>query len=204
MPIVRGSVCKYEQMTERETAEPSIALAPWPLPGAPPAGARPEHRQAEGRVLQPVLRVLAEVKKQGSRRDEGHRGAAAHDGKYRQASAPRSSSMKLGGGDPATWASQSVVQSNEGFPDKSRLVEPQGQRVRGAASLRARAATDGNCDPHVMDILAGKGAGNVARSPGPVRHARPRVRPGRRVGRAGHAVGHSQVTRSGGLKGGSR
>jgi carbohydrate-binding DOMON domain-containing protein len=64
---------------------------------------------------------------------------------------------ELGGGDPATWGFQVVVQSNEGFPDKSDLLSRKVNEFEG--QHRFGGGNDGNCDPHVMDILAGKGAG---------------------------------------------
>ena len=45
---------------------------------------------------------------------------------------------QLGGGDPSQWGYQVVMQSNEGFPDRQRPADPQGQRVRGPAPLRRR------------------------------------------------------------------
>jgi len=64
---------------------------------------------------------------------------------------------ELGGGDPATWGYQVVVQSNEGFPDKSDLLSRKVNEFEG--QHRFGGGNDGDCDPHVMDILAGKGEG---------------------------------------------
>jgi carbohydrate-binding DOMON domain-containing protein len=64
---------------------------------------------------------------------------------------------ELGGGDPATWSYQVVVQSNEGFPEKSDLLTRKVNEFEG--QHRFGGGNDGNCDPHVMDVLAGKGAG---------------------------------------------
>jgi carbohydrate-binding DOMON domain-containing protein len=63
----------------------------------------------------------------------------------------------LGGGDPKTWGYQVVVQSNEGFPDKGDLLTRKVNEFEG--QHRFGGGNDGNCDPHVMDILAGKGEG---------------------------------------------
>jgi len=63
----------------------------------------------------------------------------------------------LGGGDPSKWGYQVVVQSNEGFPDKSDLLTRKVNEFEG--QHRFGGGNDGNCDPHVMDILAGKGEG---------------------------------------------
>lgn len=64
----------------------------------------------------------------------------------------------LGGGDPATWGYQVVVQSNEGFPDKTDLLTRKVNEYEG--QHRFGGGSDYNCDPHVMDVLAGKGAGS--------------------------------------------
>lgn len=64
---------------------------------------------------------------------------------------------ELGGGDPATWGYQVVVQSNEGFPDKSDLLSRKVNEFEG--QHRFGGGNDSDCDPHAMDILAGKGEG---------------------------------------------
>jgi carbohydrate-binding DOMON domain-containing protein len=64
---------------------------------------------------------------------------------------------ELGGGDPATWGYQVVVQSNEGFPDKADLLSRKVNEFEG--QHRFGGGNDGDCDPHTMDILAGKGEG---------------------------------------------
>jgi hypothetical protein len=51
-----------------------------------------------------------------------------------------------------------IVQSNEGFPDKTSVLcrnvnEYEGQHRFGGGN-------DGDCDPNVMDVLAGKGVGD--------------------------------------------
>lgn len=63
----------------------------------------------------------------------------------------------LGSGDPATWGYQVVVQSNEGFPAKTDLLTRKVNEFEG--QHRFGGGNDGDCDPHVMDILAGKGEG---------------------------------------------
>ena len=63
----------------------------------------------------------------------------------------------LGGGDPSKWGYQVVMQSNEGFPDKGDLLNRKVNEFEG--QHRYGGGHDGNCDPHVMDILAGKGEG---------------------------------------------
>ncbi len=59
---------------------------------------------------------------------------------------------ELGGGDPATWRYQVVVQSNEGFPEKTDLLTRKVNEFEG--QHRFGGGNDYNCDPHVMDILA--------------------------------------------------
>jgi hypothetical protein len=64
---------------------------------------------------------------------------------------------ELGGGDPTKWGYQVVMQSNEGFPDKADLLTRKVNEFEG--QHRFGGGNDGNCDPHVMDILAGHGEG---------------------------------------------
>ena len=66
----------------------------------------------------------------------------------------------LGEGDPAKWGYQVVVQSNEGFPDKADLLTRTVNEFEG--QHRFGGGTDGDCDPHVMDVLAGKGTGDAS------------------------------------------
>jgi len=63
----------------------------------------------------------------------------------------------LGGGDPSKWGYQVVVQSNEGFPDKNDLLTRNVNEFEG--QHRFGGGNDGDCDPELMDILAGKGEG---------------------------------------------
>lgn len=63
----------------------------------------------------------------------------------------------LGEGDPATWGYQVVMQSNEGFPADTDLLTRKVNEFEG--QHRFGGGTDYDCDPHVMDILAGKGEG---------------------------------------------
>ncbi|MCB1052015.1 MAG: hypothetical protein H6510_07525 [Acidobacteria bacterium] len=66
---------------------------------------------------------------------------------------------ELGGGDPATWGFQVVVQSNEGFPDKTDLLTRKVNEFEG--QHRFGGGDDSDCDPHVMDILAGSAKGDA-------------------------------------------
>jgi len=67
---------------------------------------------------------------------------------------------ELGGGDPSQWGYQVVVQSNEGFPAKTDLLTRKVNEYEG--QHRFGGGTDGDCDPHVMDVLAGAGAGEAS------------------------------------------
>jgi carbohydrate-binding DOMON domain-containing protein len=64
----------------------------------------------------------------------------------------------LGAGDPGTWGYQVVMQSNEGFPSDGDLMTRKVNEYEG--QHRFGGGNDGECDPHVMDVLAGKGAGD--------------------------------------------
>jgi carbohydrate-binding DOMON domain-containing protein len=61
------------------------------------------------------------------------------------------------GGDPSTWGVQVIMQSNEGFPAKTDLLTRKVNEFEG--QHRFGGGTDYDCDPHVMDILAGKAMG---------------------------------------------
>jgi carbohydrate-binding DOMON domain-containing protein len=63
----------------------------------------------------------------------------------------------LGGGDPAAWRYQVVMQSNEGFPRKEDLLTRLVNEYEG--QHRFGGGTDYDCDPHLMDVLAGKAEG---------------------------------------------
>jgi len=57
----------------------------------------------------------------------------------------------LGEGDPAKWGYQVVMQSNEGFPAKTDLLTRKVNEYEG--QHRFGGGNDGDCDPHVMDVL---------------------------------------------------
>jgi carbohydrate-binding DOMON domain-containing protein len=63
----------------------------------------------------------------------------------------------LGGGDPTKWRYQVVMQSNEGFPAPGDLLTRKVNEFEG--QHRFGGGNDGDCDPHVMDVLAGQGKG---------------------------------------------
>jgi carbohydrate-binding DOMON domain-containing protein len=64
----------------------------------------------------------------------------------------------LGSGDPTKWGYQVVVQSNEGFPAATDLLTRKVNEFEG--QHRFGGGNDGDCDPHVMDCLAGSGTGD--------------------------------------------
>ena len=68
------------------------------------------------------------------------------------------SKKDLGDGDVTKWGYQVLVQSNEGFPDKSDVLTRKVNEFEG--QHRFGGGNDGECDPHVIDLLAGKGAGD--------------------------------------------
>jgi len=64
----------------------------------------------------------------------------------------------LGEGDIARWGYQVIMQSNEGFPDKTDLLTRKVNEYEG--QHRFGGGNDGDCDPHVVDALAGKAVGD--------------------------------------------
>lgn len=66
---------------------------------------------------------------------------------------------QLGGGDPSKWGYQVVMQSNEGFPDGKDMLTRKVNEYEG--QHRFGGGTDSDCDPHAIDILAGKGTGDA-------------------------------------------
>ncbi len=64
----------------------------------------------------------------------------------------------LGDGDLSRWGFQVVMQSNEGFPDKTDLLTRKVNEYEG--QHRFGGGNDADCDPHVMDVLAGKAVGD--------------------------------------------
>ncbi|HSP77962.1 MAG TPA: glucodextranase DOMON-like domain-containing protein [Myxococcaceae bacterium] len=71
-----------------------------------------------------------------------------------------SASIDLDGleGDPSQWGFQVLVQSNEGFPSGNDLMTRKVNEYEG--QHRFGGGNDGDCDPHVVDLLAGEGKGD--------------------------------------------
>ena len=64
---------------------------------------------------------------------------------------------ELGGdGNVDGWGYQVVMQSNEGFPAESDLLSRKVNEYEG--QHRFGGGNDGDCDPHVIDLLEGPGA----------------------------------------------
>jgi carbohydrate-binding DOMON domain-containing protein len=63
-------------------------------------------------------------------------------------------------GDPSTWRFQVLVQSNEGFPSGKDLLTRKVNEYEG--QHRFGGGNDGECDPHVIDLLAGEGKGEAS------------------------------------------
>jgi carbohydrate-binding DOMON domain-containing protein len=64
----------------------------------------------------------------------------------------------IGAGDVTKWGYQVLMQSNEGFPAPTDLLTRKVNEYEG--QHRFGGGTDGDCDPHVMDVLAGNGVGD--------------------------------------------
>jgi carbohydrate-binding DOMON domain-containing protein len=63
-------------------------------------------------------------------------------------------------GDPSQWGFQVVVQSNEGFPAGNDLLTRKVNEYEG--QHRFGGGSDGECDPHAIDVLAGAGKGEAS------------------------------------------
>ena len=68
------------------------------------------------------------------------------------------SKKELGDGDITKWGYQVLMQSNEGFPDKTDVLTRKVNEYEG--QHRFGGGNDGDCDPHVIDVLAGKAVGD--------------------------------------------
>ncbi len=106
---------------------------------------------------QPAGRVRAEVKQKAADLASGIVVPNEVIGKGRTVSATVDK-KDLGEGDIAKWGYQVIVQSNEGFPDKTDLLTRKVNEYEG--QHRFGGGNDGDCDPHVIDVLAGKAVGD--------------------------------------------
>ncbi|WP_434384241.1 glucodextranase DOMON-like domain-containing protein [Melittangium boletus] len=63
-------------------------------------------------------------------------------------------------GEPSQWRYQVLVQSSEGFPSGNDLLTRKVNEYEG--QHRFGGGNDGDCDPHVMDLLAGSAKGDAS------------------------------------------
>lgn len=110
---------------------------------------------------QPAGRVRAEVKQKAADLKALIVVPNETIGKGRTISATVSK-KDLGDGDLRKWGYQLLMQSNEGFPDKTDLLTRKVNEYEG--QHRFGGGNDGDCDPHVMDLLAGKAVGDKGES----------------------------------------
>jgi carbohydrate-binding DOMON domain-containing protein len=106
---------------------------------------------------QPAGRVRAEAKQKAKDLLAGIVAPDEVTGKGRTISGTVDKKL-LGEGDITKWGYQVLMQSNEGFPDKTDLLTRKVNEFEG--QHRFGGGTDFDCDPHVMDVLAGKGVGD--------------------------------------------
>ena len=106
---------------------------------------------------QPAGRVRAEFKQKAADLKELAVIPAETVGKGRTISGTVAK-KDLGDGDIGSWGYQVLMQSNEGFPDKTDLLTRKVNEYEG--QHRFGGGTDTDCDPHVVDCLAGAGKGD--------------------------------------------
>jgi hypothetical protein len=105
---------------------------------------------------QPQSRVLAEVRLKAAGLVDDVIVPRRTTGAGRTISA-RVGLDELGGGDPSSWGYQVIVQSNDGLPGKGELLTRKVDEFEGPH--RFGGGRDGDCDPQVLDLLAGHGSG---------------------------------------------
>jgi len=66
---------------------------------------------------------------------------------------------ELGGAPQRGWGYQVIMQSNEGYPDAGDFLSRKVNEFAG--QHRFGGGTDYDCDPHVLDIVVGAGAGGA-------------------------------------------
>ncbi len=98
---------------------------------------------------QPFDRVVSEIRKAGALAPDVLAAQDVSAEGYRiRAYVPIAD---MGSGSPEGWGFQVLVQSNEGFPEGSDLLTRRVNEFEG--EYRFGGGNDGNCDPHVVDIL---------------------------------------------------
>jgi prepilin-type processing-associated H-X9-DG protein len=65
---------------------------------------------------------------------------------------------RLGEGNPAQWGYQVLMLGQEGYPAGNDLLTRRVNEFEGQHKFGG--GHDGDCDPHIIDLLAGKGAGD--------------------------------------------
>lgn len=119
-----------------------------------------DETQAWDRVVlvspQPASRVRTEVQEKASTLADAViiPDRTSSRGRDLIARVPRSA---FGDSDPATWGVQVLMQSNEGYPEADEVLTRRVNEYEGPH--RFGGGNDGECDPHVMDILAGGATG---------------------------------------------
>jgi carbohydrate-binding DOMON domain-containing protein len=106
---------------------------------------------------QPAGRVRAEIRDKAADMKDAVVVPADTTGKGRTISGT-ADKKDLGEGDITKWGYQVIMQSNEGFPDKTDVLTRKVNEYEG--QHRFGGGTDTDCDPHVIDVLAGKGVGD--------------------------------------------
>jgi hypothetical protein len=66
----------------------------------------------------------------------------------------------LGEGDPSQWGYQVLMLGQDGFPAGKDLLTKRVNEFEG--QHRFGGGNDGDCDPNIIDLLAGKGTGNIS------------------------------------------
>ena len=120
----------------------------------------PQYAWEKAIVVSPqaASRVSAEVKSKGGAQKDNVLVPSRVKGSGRKISA----TVDLAGlqGEPSQWRYQVLVQSNEGFPSGSDLLTRKVNEYEG--QHRFGGGNDGECDPHVLDLLAGAGKGDAS------------------------------------------
>jgi hypothetical protein len=106
---------------------------------------------------QPAGRVKAEARDKAADLKDGIVVPPETTGKGRTITATVDK-KDLGDGDITKWGYQVAMQSNEGFPDKTDLLTRKVNEFEG--QHRFGGGTDFDCDPHVIDVLAGQAKGD--------------------------------------------
>lgn len=108
---------------------------------------------------QPAGRVRAEVKQKAAALTDAIVVPEETVGSGRTITATVDKKL-VGAGEIKAWAYQVVMQSNEGFPAATDLLTRKVNEYEG--QHRFGGGNDGECDPHVIDVLAGQAKGDTS------------------------------------------